>query len=368
MSGRQNLRWIWAVLGVAVGLLLIWYLMREPRPSNETVSAERAISGTAADLAAGRPPAKVRGAVLYENYEHGRENVPPRNDTRARANAWQPPGIPLEVMRAAIEAQSPGERESELLAWMEAWDKAYREGSGARGSSYGDLPLLLAKTRVRFEPLFEVGVAMGFLENEAVAANFHRAALRRAEEEPGYKNLSPVHEKAAMLRRALPQMGYLWRLGDYAALERRFAIEMQVHPPLSQESRKCAHSCAEAMYYQGKSKEASDLIEKVLERHAQAGDLNTSDKQEMGWIQGIFYSSNRRYEEAAEGLIVAVSSGGQRGGDALRLLGSCVSMAPAEKREELMKKIEGKLSPEQVKTLQAQVDRADEARNRGVPR
>jgi hypothetical protein len=344
-------------VGVVVLLLLAlmlsyWYWNRKTDSSG---AGENVIADTGPG--AGRKPAKVRGAVLYDNYEHYRENVPPRTDTKARANAWQPPPMPLQVIRAAIEAQSPGERENDLLSWMEAWDKGYREGISARGNSYEQLPLMLSRTKLGFEPLFEVGVALGFLEGEVVGANFHRAALRRAEEDAEYKDLSPVHPKAALLRRALPQMGYFWRLADYKAVEQRFRLEMQVYPPLSQEGRKCGHSCAEAMYYQGNSKEAAELIAVVLERHEQAADLNTSDKQEMGWIQGIFFYSDKRYAQAADGLAIAVSSGGSRASQAQQMLGMCLAFLPQEERDEKLKKMEGKLNLEQIKAVIQQVER-----------
>src|SRR2546423_715171 len=88
------------VIGFVVTAMLAWAwhsFIRPTHPSN--------VSGgltVASDLAAGRAPASIRSAVLYDCYEHARENVPPRNDTSVRANNWRPPPMPLETARAAI--------------------------------------------------------------------------------------------------------------------------------------------------------------------------------------------------------------------------------------------------------------------------
>ena len=95
-----------------------------------------------------------------------------------------------------------------------------------------------------------------------------------------------------MLRAALPQMGMHWYMsGDYArwnSLQNRDAA----YPPLSRKAP-CAFPARGTMYYQGKRTEAADLIALKSQRDEQAGDMTASDKQEMGWIVGIFYGDDR---------------------------------------------------------------------------
>src|SRR6266550_965101 len=303
------------IVATLCALLLIglafwaWHSFHKP-PASPSISGNISTDST---LAAGRAPASIRSAVLYNCYEHARENVPPRNDTSARANNWRTPPMPLETARAAITDKTGPD--GALLEWIENWDKSYRAGVSTRNTPL--LNSLLDHTKLGFEPLFNIGAAMGFLEDPSVAAIFHRAALRRAAEE--YKNLSPLHPAAPLLRIALPQMGMYWNSSDYQLLEQRFKLEMQLYPPLSQESRKCAHSCAEAMYYQGKRAEAADLIAIKSQRDEQAGDMSASDKQEMGWIVGIFYGEDR-VKEAIAGLAIAAQSGGDRADNAVQYM------------------------------------------------
>jgi len=344
-----NRRMMVGAVGALVIILLLWVgYQTYKRPGS---LGER--SGGESLAASQWAPANVRPATLFECYEHARENVPPRNDTGVRQRGWQAPPMPLETIRAAVNEKSNAD-EGELLEWMEKWDANYRGGRPRDPAEQMSLRAILERTRLPFEVLFKLGSAMGFLEHENVAAVFYRAALRRAEEE--YKNISPLDPQAGMLRSALPQMGMFWTVSDYPALEQRFALEMRLYPPLSQEGRKCAHSCAEAMYYQGKSKEAAELIATVMQRHEQAADLNQSDREEMGWIEGIFYSGNQRYKEAILGLIIACSAGGTRALNASQMLGMCIARLPAAEMDEQMKEIEkSKLSVEQKMSVRRTV-------------
>ncbi|HMC09870.1 MAG TPA: hypothetical protein VKH44_01215, partial [Pirellulaceae bacterium] len=342
-------------IAVIILLLLIgisiwtWHsFLRPPR----LTEVSRDVIGDSS-LPNGRTPVAIRGAVLYDCYEHYRENVPPRNDTKARANHWQPPPMPAEIIRiASAEKLSPGD--TQLLEYLKNWESGYRSGRHLLAPDWQRLAELVQNSNLHFQTLFDLGVAAGFLENISVAAIFHRAALRQAERE--YKNLSPLHPAAPMLRVALPQMGMFWSLGDYPLVEQRFRLEMQLYPPLSQEARKCAHSCAEAMYYQGRPKEPADLIADVMQRHEQAGDLNASDKQEMGWIVGIFYGPDRT-RQAIAGLAVAARSGGNRANSALQVIASKIASLPPDQAEiELDGLSKYKLLPQEILKIQAYVD------------
>lgn len=301
--------------------LLIWVATSALRSGKPKTKADA--ETTPAHGLAKRPPADVRVAVLFQGYDHYRENVPPRNDTSARQRDWEPPPPPLEVIRAALSPAGKAPSEPELLKWFETWDAGFRAGKALSPVELERLRQLLEKSSLTFEPIFKVGAAFQYLEGDQAAAVVHRTALGKAERD--YKNLGPDHPTAGMLRVALPQMGFLWRANDHATLERRFALESLVYPPLSQESRKCSHSRAEAQFYQGKYKEAADNIHEVLSRDQQAGDMTESDTYEMGWVAGLFYHAAGRYAEAAPQLAIAASPGKYHSQGALTMLIDCLA-------------------------------------------
>src|SRR2546429_921246 len=142
---------------------------------------------------------------------------------------------------------------------------------------------------------------------------------------------------------------------------------MQLYPPLSQEGRKCAHSGAEAMFYQGHSREAADLMVTKVQRDEQAGDLTTSDKQEMGWIVGIFYGPDRN-KEAIAGLAVAAQSGGGRAMSAVQVMAQKISQLPPDQMEQQLAALEKyRLSPEQTQMVRMRVNQAVAARRPPTP-
>ncbi|HEV8293099.1 MAG TPA: hypothetical protein VGP94_14285, partial [Tepidisphaeraceae bacterium] len=353
MSDRASVS-IRGIIATAVVLLFIiafafwgWHSLHKTTGSPQ-ISRQ---AGVDSSLAAGRAPASVRGAVLYDCYEHARENVPPRNDTSQRANAWQPPPMPMDIIRAAASSKGSAS-DGELIEFLKSWESAYRSGKNLDDVQRAQLSSLLEQTKLPFEMLFNLGATMGFLENVSVGALFHRAALSRAAED--YKDLSPLHPAAPMLRVALPQMGMYWSNGDYPLLEQRFRIEMQLYPPLSQEGRKCMHSCAEAMYYQGQRDQAADLIASKVQHDEQAADLTASDKQEMGWIVGIFYGEDRA-KEAIAGLAVAGQSGGSRTSNALSYMAMRISRLPPPDMEQQLAALDKfRMSPQQIEQVRAQ--------------
>src|SRR3954471_18353952 len=134
------------IIAAVVALLLIalcfwaWHSFIKPLPSPRTSGDVVIIS----PLASGRAPANIRSAVLYNCYEHARENVPPRNDTSARANNWRPPPMPLETARAAITDKIGPD--GALLAWIENWERSYRAGVSTRNTPL--LNSLLEQTKL----------------------------------------------------------------------------------------------------------------------------------------------------------------------------------------------------------------------------
>src|SRR2546421_5751459 len=343
-------------------VLLLWTWHAFHRASSAPDASRDAPINSA--LAAGRAPASVRGAVLYDSYTPAGENVPPRNDTRARADHWQAPPMPRDLIRTAA-AEKSASLETELIEYLTRWESGYRAGKHFQPEDWSKLRSLLEHTHLSFQTLFNLGSAMAFLETPSVAAIFHLAALRHAQAE--YKNLSPLHPAAPMLRAALPQMGMYWNNDNYDLLEQRFKIEMQLYPPLSQEGRKCAHSGAEAMFYQGHSREAADLMVTKVQRDEQAGDLTTSDKQEMGWIVGIFYGPDRN-KEAIAGLAVAAQSGGGRATSAVQVMAQKISQLPLDEMEQQLAALEKyRLSPEQIQMVRMRVNQAVAARRPPTP-
>jgi hypothetical protein len=173
-------------------------------------------------------------------------------------------------------------------------------GQAASESELEALSAILPGTSLDSLSLLEIGRAFDFLEGDVAAARWFRAGLVKAEAE--YRTVLPGDPRAWPLLAALDQTKALWRLEDYATLERRFALAHHLNPPLSPEARRAAHLYAEMLYYQRKFSEAAAAILQLAAEHRQAGDLGhleRSDLEEMDWVQGIMLCSAGRDAEAA---------------------------------------------------------------------
>ena len=96
----------------------------------------------------------------------------------------------------------------------------------------------------------------------------------------------------------LDQTKALWRLNDYAAMEKRFALAKRLNTRLSPEARRAGYLHAEMFYYQQRFSEAADAMLQVQSQHEQAGDLGLlekSDIYEMDWVLGMMLFTDKRY-------------------------------------------------------------------------
>jgi len=283
---RAGRRQVWLGASVAGGVLMlalgVWALFFR---SDSSRSIRRSVP--IASLPAGRRPADLKVALLFDCYEHALENVPPRWDTSSRQRNWKAPPPPLPLLKSALNGSEP-----KLLSWMQTWDEDLRKGIQTVPQELPELEGLLRETALPFDVLFKFGLAVSFLDGDAHAACWFRAAVGRAEQE--CKGIAPSDPRAQSLLQALPQMAVLWRLGDYAALERRFTLERTLYPPSSADSRRAGHMRAETRYYQYKFQEAADEIDSVADENSRCGDLSASDWREVHWVQGLLSCYARR--------------------------------------------------------------------------
>jgi len=122
-----------------------------------------------------------------------------------------------------------------------------------------------------------------------LAGCWYRAGLAKAERQ--YKDTPPGDPKARPLLCLLDQTKALWRLKDYAAMEKRFALAKRLNAPLSVESRRAGYLLADMLYYQRRFSEAADMIVAVQAENERVGDLGTLEKSDIGemhWTQGLF--------------------------------------------------------------------------------
>src|SRR5580765_7428010 len=128
MSDRASIRRRIAASVVVLILIALALGFWKWRPLNKPAPTPQIAQNSNIDpaLAAGRASASIRSAVLYDCYEHARENVPPRNDTSARANNWQPPPMPSDLIRAAADNASASD--AQLIEILKNWDNQYRSG------------------------------------------------------------------------------------------------------------------------------------------------------------------------------------------------------------------------------------------------
>lgn len=310
MTGRgSNLRVL--VIGLLVSGVGVFLFIRSNRSGSQglrTVPVPQA--------SAGHRVADLRLMISFNCYEHGLENVPPRWDTSGRERIWTAPPPPLPFLRETLNGSEP-----RLLSWMELWQTDAEKGIASSATDLSELEGLLKETSLPFDTLFKIGLAMSFLDNDAHAACWFRAAIRKAEEE--YASIPAGDERAKPLLEALPQMAALWRVRDHATLERRFALEYRLYPPLSAQSRRAGHLLAETVYNQGYYAQAADILMAIQAQNAAAGDLGRvdgSDTCEMNRMVGLLLHSAQRHEAASDYLRKAGDPNCEHARSAKRLL------------------------------------------------
>jgi hypothetical protein len=200
------------------------------------------------------------------------------------------------------------------------------------------LESLLPACSLSAENLLDIGRAFAFLEGDQLAVCWYEAGIAKAEIQ--YRNTKPGEASAQTLLHLLDQTKALWRLKDYAAMEKRFALAMRLNPPLSVEARRAGYLHAEMLYYQRAFKVAAASILAVQAQHDAVGDLGAldrSDINEMHWVQGLMLCHANRYTDALPHLeSVAEQRNGEHAKSAAALRISCLAqmgrIAEAEAR------------------------------------
>ena len=259
--------------------------------------------------------------LLADYYEHGIEHAPPRDPSgcmQRRERYYTAPPNPFVLARSKL---SQSGADVELRKWMESRQSGFDVGKLAETAELKSLEPLLSASSLQCEVLLEIGRAFNFLEGDLLAACWYRAGLAKAERQ--YKDTKPGDPKARPLLCLLDQTKALWRLNDYAAMEKRFGLAMMLNPRLSPEARRAGYLHAEMLYYQGGCQKAATAILAVQAEHERAGDLGTlekSDIAEMHWVLGLFLFFAERDADAVPHLEFAARPKGEHSLHALSLL------------------------------------------------
>jgi len=237
--------------------------------------------------------------LLADYYEHGIEHAPPRDPSgcmQRREGDYTAPANPFVLARSKL---SQSGADVELRKWMESRQSGFAVGRLAESGELKSLEPLLAASSLQCEVLLEIGRAFNFLEGDGLAAYWYRGGLVKAERQ--YKDTQPGDSKARPLLSLLDQTKALWRLKDYAAMEKRFALAKRLNAPLSPEARRAGYLHADMLFYQERYAEAANEILAVQGEHNKVGDLGLlerSDLEEMAWTQGLLLYCADQYEES----------------------------------------------------------------------
>lgn len=281
-----------------------------------------------AALPEGFRPVDLKVALLFDCYEHALENVPPRWDTSSRQRNWKAPPPPVELLREAcgmgiLPMNHGQDARATLRAWIEDWDARLKRGILTTQTELSELEGLLRETALPFDTLFKVGLAASFVDNDAHAACWFRAAIHSAEAQE--TTVVPV-----LLLGDLAQMGALWRIRDYVALDRRFSLEQKLCVTTSEpDSLRAAFLHAEMLYYQDRIADAAQTMARVKNQFQSASiriRLDPVDTQELNWVLGMFLFHAGRAQDAEPHLRAAANFQGFHTERAMRLHVSVLAM------------------------------------------
>jgi hypothetical protein len=279
-------------LGAALLVFIGWTVWYVTRSKELDVNLARAsdLSGIA-----GVQPANVQLGLLCDYYEHDREHVPPfQSDGVMQRREWfyTPPHEPFELLRSKLNAPEDENLAQLLVGLRTQWE----EHAELREVDLADLKSSLERSSLAPEALLESGRAMAFFAGDQVATVFFHAGLEKALVQ--YGNFRAGDPLAIPALRQLAQTKALQRLADYDGLEKRFALEMALYPPLSVEARRAGCLCAAALFDQAKVPQAADAIVQVFEQDRQVGDLDPAGLAEMDWRTQRYLAAAGRFEEA----------------------------------------------------------------------
>jgi len=256
--------------------------------------------------------------LLADYYEHGIEHAPPRDPSGCMQRREGYYTAPLNPFVLAHSKLSQSGADVELRKWMESRQSGFAVGKSAESAELKSLEPLLSASSLQSEVLLEIGRAFNFLEGDLLAGCWYRAGLAKAEQQ--YKDTKPGDPNAQPLLHLLDQTKALWRLKDYQAMEKRFALAKRLNAQLSPESRRARYLHAEMVFYQGRVKQAADLIVAVQAEHDSVGDLGSlekSDLHEMAWVLGLMCEQAGRHSEAARYLETCIRLEGEHTGRAM---------------------------------------------------
>lgn len=349
--GRDNLsRLAPPLVGGVIALCLIAYVVSTVRNFGRASVPGNAMSsrGTAQSKEpAGLRRVELRPALLCDYYEHGVEHAPPRDPSgvmQKRELNYRAPADPFRLLRSTLLTDSLAD--TALRATMEAWEAGWRRGASTNHAVVAAAAGRAAESSAGALTVLEVGRAFAFLDGDATAVPFIRSALAKAESE--FKDSRPGDVQSLALLHRLDELKALWRLEDYAGLEKRFALAMKLHPPLSQPARRARHMFAEMLYYQHRYVEAADEIMHLQREHDQVGDLGSadpSDLPEMNWVRGLLLHAAARYSDAIPPLRAAVDGPRFPRESLLLLMQSFIEIGQVEDAERCHKRYVDTYSP-----------------------
>lgn len=330
-SGHRT-RILAILLVVGAGVLLacaLWELLDFPhtRDALGTFSglSQRNVAALPANFGVhGLKPAEVPIAMLADYYEHDLEHAPPRDPSGAmqrRERFYLAPHEPFELLRTNLtDSFADRSLRSQLDALETSW---HRDGASRPAA---DLQALTTRSSLSPQILLEAGRGFDFLAGDELAASFFRAAFTKAAAQ--YQNTQSGDPAALAFLRELEQTKALWRLQDYPALEKRFALAMALYPPLSPDARRSAYLHALAINREGHHEEAAQAILAVDQQHKQAGDLGALDKSDIGemeWVTATYLYSARQYAQAIPYFQSLLQTGDSRSPNGARLLVNCLT-------------------------------------------
>lgn len=298
-TGSPNLRRITATaLAGAFVCVLAWGGWRALRPASErrvVIVPELKKPVMFGDIKL--KPVDMPVALLFDCYENALENVPPRTDTSKRQWSWEAPPLPMDVARRELSKPGANESDKKVLAWLELWEEGWKKDYPTTTDELWRLSPFLSDSRLTQQDLFQIGIAMSFLDGDEHAESWQVTAIRRLMiDNEGNKIESDIIRNECLSH--LAQTRALWQRHNYEELASRFKIETTLFPLRSKESRKSSILFAEMLYHQNLIGSASAVALEAERLSASVGDLSASDWNEMHWVVGGFLFRATRYDLA----------------------------------------------------------------------
>jgi hypothetical protein len=239
-------------------------------------------------------PVDMPVALLFDCYENALENVPPRTDTSKRQWSWEAPPLPMDVARAELTKPGATESDKKVLAWLEDWEFGWKKDYPTTIDQVWRLEPNIKGTSLSFESLFQIGLAMSFLDGDECASLWMKCAISILKTE--LADIRYGSNRATRSLDSLAQTRSLWQVQDMETLAMRFACERRICQPKSAQSRRAGVLLAERLYHAGAGETLRRFTENLEREQDEAGDLSSEDKVEMHWLLGLFKAYSGDYE------------------------------------------------------------------------